>query len=265
MCQRWLEFRKTENQACENMYTTQKRLPLLHLCTQSNLSQSTPYNDVRQQFTCFRSKLFRCGIINFKSTFGNKIDTTPLLSVCKKLWTPSFLSLNLAPYIHPHMRYKKLDHAHLSISFASRQNTASKLHQNLVLLFLRQQRHTTTNNPTNGTSRTMEPRLHDAQEISRRSQLHNPHRDVDVGRVAANKNKYCNPNHLNISSFKNHKPFILFGFTFMQLITWTIALITLFSGLNRLTMGAEVEFVHNVLGFVWNCTKLIFVESGLCN
>ena len=30
-----------------------KKNPLLHLCTQSNLSQSTPHNHVRQQFTCF--------------------------------------------------------------------------------------------------------------------------------------------------------------------------------------------------------------------
>jgi hypothetical protein len=68
----------------------------------------------------------------------------------------------------------------------------------------------------NCTSRTMEPRLHNAQKISRRSQLRNAHKDVDVGRVAANKNDYnCNPNHFHISYFRNPKPFWLFGFTFM--------------------------------------------------
>ena len=42
-----------------------------------------------------------------------------------------------------------------------------------------------TNDSTHCTSRTMEPRLHNAQEISQRPQLHNAHKDVDVGRVAA--------------------------------------------------------------------------------
>ena len=84
-------------QACENTFTTKKWLPLLHLCTQSSLSQSTPYNDVKQQFTCLRSKLFCCCICNSKLTFSNKNDTMPLLLTCKKLWTPSSLSLNVAP------------------------------------------------------------------------------------------------------------------------------------------------------------------------
>ena len=81
-------------QACENMFMTKKWLPLLHLCTQSNLSQSTPHNDVRQQFTCFKSKLFCCCKCNSKSTFSNKSDTSPLLLVCKKLWAPSSLSIS---------------------------------------------------------------------------------------------------------------------------------------------------------------------------
>jgi hypothetical protein len=71
----------------------------------------------------------------------------------------------------------------------------------------------------------MELRLHNAQEISQRSQLHNAHRDVDVGRVVVNKSEYCNPNYFNISYFKNPKSFSLFGLTFIQLITWTLALI----------------------------------------
>ena len=99
-------------QACENMYTTHKWLPLLHLCTQSNLSQSTPHSDVRQQFTCFKSKLFCCCKWSSNSTFSSKSYTTPLLLVCKKLWMPSFLSLSMASYILPHMRYKRLAHAH---------------------------------------------------------------------------------------------------------------------------------------------------------
>ena len=44
------------------MLMTQKRLPLLHMCTQSSFSQSTPHSDARQQFTCFRSKLFCCQV-----------------------------------------------------------------------------------------------------------------------------------------------------------------------------------------------------------
>ena len=73
----------------------------------------------------------------------------------------------------------------------------------------------------------MEPRLHNAHEISRCSQLHNSHRDINVGRVAVNKNEYCNLNHYDIPKFRIPKPFSNFGFILMQLITWTLALITL--------------------------------------
>ena len=62
-----------------------------------------------------------------------------------------------------------------------------KLHQSLVLMFLRQRRHTTTNDSTNCTSRNMEPMLHNAQEISRRSKLLVAHKDVDVGREVSKK------------------------------------------------------------------------------
>jgi hypothetical protein len=99
-------------QMWESVITTQNLLPLLHLCTQSSLSQSTTHNDVRQQSTCSKSKLFCCHKFSSNMTFSNKDDMTPLLSVCKKLWTPSSLSLNLAPYILPHTCYKKLVHAH---------------------------------------------------------------------------------------------------------------------------------------------------------
>ena len=140
------------------MFTTQNWLPLLHLCSQLSLSQSTPHNDVSQQFTCFRSKLFCCHMCNSKSTFIIKSDTTLLLLVYQKLWMPSSLFLNLAPYILPQIRYRRLAHAYKSGNFASR-NTASKLHQSLVLLFFRQRSHTATNNYINYASRTMEPRL----------------------------------------------------------------------------------------------------------
>ena len=94
------------------MFTTQKWFPLLHLCTQSNISQSTPYSDARQQFTCFRLKLVCYCRCSYKATFSNKSDKMPLFSVCKKLWTPLSLSLNLAPYILPQIRYRRLAHAH---------------------------------------------------------------------------------------------------------------------------------------------------------
>jgi hypothetical protein len=72
----------------------------------------------------------------------------------------------------------------------------------------------------------MEPRLHNAQEISRHSQLHNAHKNVDVGRVVVNKSEYCIPNHFDISYFRNPNSFSLFGFAIMQLIIWTLALFT---------------------------------------
>ena len=46
-----------------------------------------------------------------------------------------------------------------------------------------------TYDSTNRTSLTMEPRLHNAQEISQQSRLHYAHIDVDVGEVVANKNE----------------------------------------------------------------------------
>ena len=57
----------------------------------------------------------------------------------------------------------------------------------------------------------MEPRLHNAQEILR-SQLHDAHNDVDVGIMAADKNKFCNTNHFNISYFRNPISFSLVDF-----------------------------------------------------
>ena len=140
----------------------------------------------------------------------------PIL-VCKNFGRPS-----LCLSILPPMSFLKCaieDWYMPTKSTTARGNTASKLHQSLVLLFLKQWRHMATNNSTNYTSRTMEPRPHNAQKILRRSKLRNAHRDVNVGRVATNKSKYCNPNHFNISYFRNPKPFSLVGFTFMQLIS----------------------------------------------
>ena len=93
--------------------------PLLHLCTQSSISQSMPQSDARQQFTCFISKLFCCCICISKSTFGSKSDTTPLLLVYKKFWTTSYLSRNLASYILLQMHYIRLIHVHWSNNFAN--------------------------------------------------------------------------------------------------------------------------------------------------
>ena len=53
----------------------------------------------------------------------------------------------------------------------------------------------------------MEPRLHNAQKLSRRSQLRNAHKDVNVGRVVANKSEHCNPNHINTSYLETIKIF----------------------------------------------------------
>ena len=122
-------------------------------------------------------------------------------------------------------------------------NIASKLHQSFVFLFLRQQKHTATNESTNYTSHTMEPKLHNAQGISRGSQLHNAHRDVDVGRVAANKSDNCNPNHFNNSYFRNPKPYSFFGFTLYVIVILDYCFdhfITLFFDLNRLTLRTEL-------------------------
>ena len=57
--------------------------------------------NVKQHLTCFIWNLFCCRICSSKSTFCNENDTMPLLTICKKFWTPSSLCLNLAPYIFP--------------------------------------------------------------------------------------------------------------------------------------------------------------------
>ena len=100
----------------------------------------------------------------------------------------------------------------------------------------------------------MEPRLHNAEEISPRSHLCNTHKDVNVGRVAANKSEYYNPNHSNISYFRNPKPFH-FWFHIYAIDDLDFCfdhLIAFLSDLNWMTMGAEVEFVYNVLNLACN-------------
>ena len=105
-----------------------------------------------------------------------------------------------------------------------------------------------------------------AQEILQRSQQSNGHKNVDVGRVVANKSEYCNPNHFNISYFNNLFSFSLFGFTFMQLITWTLALITSsLCFLIWIVWQLEPKLsVYNILSFVRNCIWLIKKESSRC-
>ena len=164
-CSNYRTFEKTSSM-WEHVYNTKKWIPLLRLCTQSNLSQSMPYSDVRQQYTCFKSKLFWCHKCSSKSIFNIKSDTWPLLLVCKKLWTPSSLSLNLATYILPQMCYRRLAHA-TKAAILRVENTTSELDQSLVLMFLRQRRHIWLQKILqNYTSRIMEPRLHNAQESS---------------------------------------------------------------------------------------------------
>jgi hypothetical protein len=72
---------------------------MLYLCTQSNVSQSSPQSNVKQQFKCLISKLFWCRRCRSKSTFNTESDTMPLLPIYKKLWTPSSLSLNLTSFL----------------------------------------------------------------------------------------------------------------------------------------------------------------------
>ena len=87
-------------QAYENMFTTQKQLPLLHLCTQSIFSQSTPHSDVKQQYTYFKSKLFCCRICTSKLTFNNKSDTQFLFSQFVRSFGCPPLCLSISP-LHP--------------------------------------------------------------------------------------------------------------------------------------------------------------------
>ena len=170
-------------QACENMFTNHKWFPLLHLCT---LSQNTPHSDAKQQFTYFRSKLFCYCRCSSKSTFNNKSSTTPHLLVCKKLWTPSSLSLNLTPttflicatedWLMPtKVATLQVETPLLSYTkawcFYSWDNGGIRLQTILQIA---------------PHVNKLEPRLHNAQEILWRSHLHNAHKDVDVARVATN-------------------------------------------------------------------------------
>ena len=99
------------------------------------------------------------------------------------------------------------------------------------------------------------PRLHNAQEISRRSQLHNAHEDVDIGRIVANKSEYCN---LTTSKILILESLFPFHFLISNLCNWLLGLL-LWSlhhfvncDLNWLTMKAKVESVQSVSIFVHN-------------
>ena len=105
--------------------------------------------------------------------------------------------------------------------------------------------------------------------ISRCSQLHNAHTYIDVGRVAVNKNECCNLNHFDMYSFRNPKTFLLFWFHIYAidyLASCYDHFITLFYDMDRLTIGAKVEFVYNILKFVPNFMyhKLNFAYIVYC-
>ena len=82
------------------------------------------------------------------------------------------------------------------------------------------------------------------------------HKDANVGKVAANKSEYYNPNHFNISYLETLNPlhFLVSHYAIDYLDRCFDHLITLFSNLNWLKMRSKVEFVYNILSFVCNCT-----------
>ena len=131
-----------------------------------------------------------------------------------------------------------------------------------MLMFLRQWRHMATNDSTNCTSRTMKPRLHNAQETLRRSQLHNediwlqtilqiaPHvlwnqgytmhkKPYDVLNYTMHtkmlmleewrqtKGSVVTPNYFDISYFKTLNPFHFYPFHFLvsHSCNWLVGLL----------------------------------------
>ena len=152
-------------QVCKNMYTTHNRLPLLRLwCTAFESLKAHLIVMSNNNSPLSSSQLFCRRRCIFKSTFSNKSDPMSLFSIYKKLWTPSSLSLNLALTSFLKCAIEDWIMPTKTATFASR-NTASKLHQSLVLMFLRQRRHTVIDDFTNCTSRTMSPGLHNAHEV----------------------------------------------------------------------------------------------------
>jgi hypothetical protein len=113
----------------------------------------------------------------------------------------------------------------------------------------------------------MEPRLDNAHEISRRPQLHNAHKYVDVGRVAVNKSEYSNPNHFTFPILETLFPFHIWFYIYAIDYLDSHFDHSSLCDLNRMTMGAEVEFVYNVLSFVHNFMKEMiskFVKIPSC-
>ena len=194
-------------QACKNMFRTRNWLPLLHLCTQSNLSQNTPHSDVIQQLSCFNSKLFWCRKCSFKLTFNYKSDNNVFsLGLQEALDALLFVSQS-----HPtsFLRCATKDWL-MPTKAATLRVETPLLSCTKVWCFCSSDNGgliTTVKTSTNCTSHTMEPVLHNAHRISRHSQLRKAHTNVDVGRVATNKNEYCNPNHFNISYLTTLNPF----------------------------------------------------------
>jgi hypothetical protein len=205
---------------------------------------------------CFRSKLFCCRRCSSKSSITRVTQHLSSQSTRSFGCPPLCFSISSSTTF---LRFVTEDWL-MPTKVATLQVETPTLSWIKARLFLRQQRHMATNDYTNYTSRTMEPRLHNAQEVSRHSQLRNVHKNVDVGRVTTNKSEYYKPNHFNIS-------YSLFRFMCMQLITFNYLdscfdhLITLFSYLNRLTMGAKVEFVYNVLNFLHEINYMVELLS----
>ena len=69
--------------------------------------------------------------------------------------------------------------------------------------------------------------------------LQNAHKDVDVGRLAANKIECCNPNHFNISYLKTLFTFWFHIYAIDYLDSCFDYLITLLSDLNQLINGSR--------------------------
>jgi hypothetical protein len=125
----------SKSQPCQNMSMCQKRLLLLHMCSQTFRSQSTPHSDVRHILTCLVSQC-ACGLrCSLKTTFGDQGYTTPPLSRTKVSGAPSPLLFKLPSNLLPYFRYPRLTPANCCCNLSSG-IAASKLHQRLVLLRL---------------------------------------------------------------------------------------------------------------------------------
>ena len=127
---------------------------LVHLIQPISKHASQQIQQCQTTIYIFQSKVVLLSKMQFQVDLQYQEWPTPLLSICKKVWTPPSLSLNLAPYILLWRSSRRLAHAQWSNNFAS-WNTASKLHQSLVFMFSRQREHMATNNFTTCTSHIM--------------------------------------------------------------------------------------------------------------